>query len=82
MKNIPIHDVPLLVRVGTLMFQAFGALILGMMAFFLYRLITYPDETMEKLYRLLLSFEEKTDLYTHTPLYDNGKDGEDNDKHR
>lgn len=59
MKNIPIYDIPPLVQVGALMFQAFIALILGMMAFFLYRLITYPDETMEKLYRLLLSFEEK-----------------------
>jgi hypothetical protein len=39
MKNIPIYDVPLLVRVGVLMFQVLMSILLGMMFYSIYRII-------------------------------------------
>ena len=58
MRYIPLYDVPLHIRVGVLIFQALGALVLGMVFFGLYRLITH-EETFDKLYDLIMIFEEK-----------------------
>jgi len=43
---------------GVLIFQVLMSLILGMMFYIIYRLITH-DETFEKLYNLLNSSNEK-----------------------